>query len=73
MSKQFYLIRLNNDRSMYLDSDLGSVFKHIRKHDGQDVCFINCRAIRPDEDISLTCECFKSDLTAREMLGRILT
>lgn len=68
MSKQFFLITLNNDASEYTEADWLRLLSHIRHHEGRDVCWINERCERPDEDgplnrISIVCRSFRGAST----------
>lgn len=66
MSKQFYLIRLNNDRSMYTESDWEAIFSRIRHHNGKDVRHTHHRAVRPDGNGRNICYITHSAIRADE-------
>ncbi len=79
--KQFFLVKLDSDHSEYEDRDWEALIKHIRNHDGVDLCWSNHRypespvfdplIYRPPHGIIIACNSFRSALTTGDMLKRI--
>lgn len=75
MTKQFFLIKLSDDRSKYKDQDWESLIDHIKNHDGKDTCWTVSRfpksssnLLEPVRDsIRIFCDSFKSALTTKQV------
>lgn len=68
MTKQFFLIKLDNDPSAYTEEQWSALFLYIRNHDSENDGYWG----RYSSDVSLHLESFKSDLTIGKARERIM-